>query len=68
MVISAGEQAPIWFAMQEELATLSSDSIYRVVEGADHGALLYDEHDARASGAAIQQVVEAARADRPLGR
>ncbi len=54
--------------MQEELATLSPDSFHRVVEGADHGSLLYEKHDAQETSAAIEQVVEAVRTDRPLSR
>jgi pimeloyl-ACP methyl ester carboxylesterase len=67
-VISAGEQSSGWFEMQVELAALSSDSIHRVVEGATHESLLYDKDDAQVTSAAIEQVVEAVRADRPLTR
>src|ERR671920_821193 len=45
-VITAGDnQAPDWLEMQDELAALSSNSIHRVVEGATHESLLYDERD-----------------------
>jgi hypothetical protein len=54
--------------MQDELAALSSESIHRVVEGATHVSLLYDKRDAKVSSAAIEQVVKAVRADRPLTR
>jgi pimeloyl-ACP methyl ester carboxylesterase len=67
-VISAGEQPPGWLDMQDELADLSSDSIHHVVEGATHESLLYERRDARVSSAAIEQVVEAVRTDRPLTR
>src|SRR5215210_7942629 len=67
-VISAGEQSPDWLEMQDELAALSSDSIHRVVDGATHESLLYDEGDSQVTSAAIEQVVEALRADRPLIR
>ena len=65
-IISAGEQPPGWLEMQEELAALSSDSTHRIVEGATHESLLYERRDARVSSAAIVQVVEAVRTDRPL--
>ena len=52
--------------MQEELAALSTNSIHRVVEGATHESLLYEKGDSQASSAAIEQVIEAARKDRPL--
>jgi pimeloyl-ACP methyl ester carboxylesterase len=65
-VISAGEQTSDWLEMQDELAALSSNSSHRVVDGATHASLLYERRDARVSSAAIDQVVEAVRADRPL--
>ncbi|MGH3146684.1 MAG: alpha/beta hydrolase [Rubrobacter sp.] len=65
-VISAGEQSSDWLEMQDELATLSSDSIHRVVDGATHASLLYETRDAQATSATIDQVVEATRNDRPL--
>jgi pimeloyl-ACP methyl ester carboxylesterase len=65
-VISAGTQSPDWLEMQEELAALSSDSIHRVIEGATHESLLYDEGDSQVTSATIEQVVEAVRIDRPL--
>src|SRR5215211_2635136 len=67
-VISAGEQPPGWLEMQDELAALSSDSIHRVVDGATHESLLYESRDAQVTSAAIEQVVEAVRTDRPLTR
>jgi len=67
-VISAGEQSPDWLELQDELAALSPNSIHRVVEGATHVSLLYDKGDAKVSSAAIEQVVEAVRTDRPLSR
>jgi pimeloyl-ACP methyl ester carboxylesterase len=69
-VITAGEQSAgsfrIWLEMQDELAALSTNSIHRVVEGATHESLLYEKGDSQASSAAIEQVIEAARKDRPL--
>jgi pimeloyl-ACP methyl ester carboxylesterase len=67
-IISAGEQPSGWLEMQEELAVLSSDSINHVVEGATHESLLYERRDAQVSSAAVEQVVEAVRTDRPLTR
>ena len=54
--------------MQDDLAALSSDRVHRVVDGATHVSLLYEKHDAQVTSAAIEQVVEAVRADRPLNR
>ena len=67
-VISAGEQPSSWLELQDELAALSPNSIHRVVEGATHASLLYERSDAQVSGAAVDQVIEAVRADRPLTR
>ena len=65
-VVSAGEQPPAWLELQEDLADSSSNSIHRVVEGATHVSLLHEREDARATSAAILEVVEAVHSDRPL--
>ena len=67
-VVTAGTQEPGWLERQDELATLSSNSIHRVVKGATHSSLLYDRSDSRATSAAIVEVVAAVRDDRPLAR
>jgi pimeloyl-ACP methyl ester carboxylesterase len=67
-VVSAGTQSPDWLELQDELAALSSDSTHRVVEGATHTSVVYDRGDARATSAAIVEVVGAVRSDRPLAR
>jgi pimeloyl-ACP methyl ester carboxylesterase len=67
-VVTAGESEPGWLKRQDDLATLSSDSIHRVVEGATHTSVLYERGDAQATGAAIEEVVAAVRNDRPLVR
>ena len=55
-----------WSAAQASLATLSSRSDHRVVEGADHAGLLLDQEGARATARAIHDVVTAVRAAPPL--
>src|SRR5215211_7256173 len=67
-VVSAGQQSSSWLEMQGELASLSSNSIHHVVVGATHESLLYDKGDSQVTSAASEQVVETARADRPLTR
>ena len=67
-VVTAGTQEPSWLKRQDKLATLSSNSIHRVVKGATHTSLLYDRSDAQATSAAIFEVVAAVRNDRPLAR
>jgi hypothetical protein len=67
-VVTAGKSEPSWLKLQDKLATLSSNSIHRVVEGATHTSLLYDRSDSQATSAAIDEVVAAVRNDRPLAR
>jgi pimeloyl-ACP methyl ester carboxylesterase len=67
-VVTAGTQEPGWLDLQDDLATLSSNSMHRLVEGATHTSLLYDRSDAQATSAAIVDVVSAVRNDRPLAR
>ena len=57
-----------WGAKQGHLAALSTDSVHRVVDGATHEMLLSDEEDAAVTSAAIRDVVQAVRHDRPLSR
>ena len=68
-VVTAPKQAePGWLDLQDDLATLSSNSTHRVVEGATHTSLLYELSDAQASSAGIVEVVAAVRNGRPLAR
>jgi pimeloyl-ACP methyl ester carboxylesterase len=68
-VVTAPKQAePGWLKRQDKPATLSSNSIHRVVEGATHTSLVYDQSDSQATSAAIVEVVGAVRNDRPLAR
>ena len=57
-----------WQVLQGELAALSSNSIHRTVEGANHSSLQSDVQTARVTGGAIRQVVDAARTGQPLAR
>ena len=62
IVITASEgQDPGWFAAQDKLVTLSSNSVHRTIHGADHVALLDDQKFAAYSSTAIDEVVTAAR-------
>jgi pimeloyl-ACP methyl ester carboxylesterase len=67
-VVTAGKSEPSWLELQDKLATLSSNSIHRVVKGATHTSLLYERSDSQATSAAIVEVVGAVRNDRPLAR
>jgi pimeloyl-ACP methyl ester carboxylesterase len=54
-------------AAQNELAILSTNSAHRVIEGADHLALIEDEDGAAKTTQAILDVVQAARSHTSLG-
>ena len=56
-----------WVATHEELATLSDNADHRVVDGADHAALIHDEAHAAATIDAILDVVASIRDEQPLG-
>ena len=65
-VVTAGEQTAEWLHMQDELLALSPNHIHRVAAGGTHASLLFSDRDATVSSAAIDQVVQAVRAHRPL--
>ena len=60
-----GQQAG-WFAAQDALAKLSTNSVHRSVVGATHESLLYDQGYSVNASRAILDVVEALRAGAPL--
>lgn len=67
IVLTAGEgNSAGWFAKQDALAALSSNSLHRVVAGATHASMLEDEHDAAAVTEAIADVVASVRTGTPL--
>jgi pimeloyl-ACP methyl ester carboxylesterase len=67
IVITAAEgQQAGWASAQDELATLSTNSVHRIVPGATHTSLLDDRADAAQSSRAIRDVVRAIRAAIPL--
>ena len=53
-------------AWQIDLAALSTNSLHKIVEGADHASFWLDPVTAKVSIAAILQVVEAGRTAQPL--
>jgi pimeloyl-ACP methyl ester carboxylesterase len=62
VVLTAGiGNDPTHRAAQSHLATLSTDSAHRVVEGASHESLIADEDDAAATTQAISDVVSSVR-------
>ena len=55
------DQEQQWQGWQTELASLSTNSIHQIVEGADHASFWRDPETAKVSVAAILKVVAAAR-------
>jgi pimeloyl-ACP methyl ester carboxylesterase len=57
-----------WIPAQNQLATLSSNSVHRTIAGATHDALVGEQKYAAATTQAILDVVTAVRRHRPLAR
>ena len=55
-------------AAQNDLATLSTNSVHRVIDGATHQSLILDENHAAATTQAILDVVSSVRNAEPLDR
>jgi pimeloyl-ACP methyl ester carboxylesterase len=55
-------------AAQNHLATLSTDSVHRVVAGATHAGLIGEQQDAAATTRAVLDVVSSVRSGAPLAR
>jgi pimeloyl-ACP methyl ester carboxylesterase len=53
-------------AAQNHLATLSTDSVHRVIAGATHASLVDEQRDAAAATRAIRDVVSSVRTHQPL--
>lgn len=68
VVLTAGAGSDAgWFAKQERLARLSTDSSHRVVAGASHEMLVADRTASASTVTAIRDVVAAVRSGAPLG-
>jgi pimeloyl-ACP methyl ester carboxylesterase len=57
-----------WFAAQKDMATLSTNSVNRVIDGATHISLIIDQKDSAATTQAILDVVSSVRSARPVVR
>jgi pimeloyl-ACP methyl ester carboxylesterase len=69
VVVTAGEgSAPDWFAKQNRLAALSTDSAHRTIKGAVHEDLVAKQADAAQSTKAILDVLSAVRSHAPLAK
>jgi pimeloyl-ACP methyl ester carboxylesterase len=68
MVVSRGLNLDYeWNKYQDDLANLSSNSVHITVEGANHGALVFDPEYAHLVSDAILQLVGAVRTGKRLG-
>ena len=67
IVLTAGSgHDAAWSAAQNRMATLSTNSVHRIIDGATHEDLITDEEDAAATTQAILDVVSAVRSPRRL--
>ena len=62
----ADETRRVYNELQAELLVLSSNSVRRIVDGASHTSLVYNQQHAQQTSAAIRQVVEAVREGKRL--
>ena len=68
-VLTAGSGSDAeWKAAQDDLASLSTNSAHRVVDGASHGEMIMDEDAAAVTTQAILDVVSSVRSGGPLVR
>jgi pimeloyl-ACP methyl ester carboxylesterase len=68
-VLTAGSgSAETWFAHQDKLARLSTNSAHRIVDGATHEMLVADQTAATSTITAIRDVVSSVRTGAPLAR
>ena len=69
VVLTAGSgSATGWSAAQNAMATLSTNSVHRVIDGATHASMISDEEDAAVTTQAILDVVSSVRSAGPLVR
>lgn len=69
VVLTAGDgHDAVWFAAQDELATLSEVVSHRTVDGAVHEGLVSDPRFAVVTGQAIVDVVTSVRSGQPEAR
>jgi pimeloyl-ACP methyl ester carboxylesterase len=68
IVVGSGSEnsSGILFELQKELAALSTDTVIRIVDGADHMSLVHSERYSQGTVDAILEVIESARKHEPL--
>jgi pimeloyl-ACP methyl ester carboxylesterase len=65
LTADVGQQSG-WFAAQDRLATLSTDTVHQTTHGATHAALIEERNYAADSARAIDAVVRSVRTSAPL--
>jgi pimeloyl-ACP methyl ester carboxylesterase len=69
IVLTAGRgNAAGWSERQRALATLSTNSAHRIIEGATHASLVYDQNHAATTTQAVLDVVSSVRSAVPLDK
>jgi hypothetical protein len=69
IVVTAGKNALAgWLPLQDKMATLSTNSVHRVMQNATHTSLTEDKTDSRISSQVILDVVHAVRSGTPLAK
>jgi uncharacterized protein (DUF1786 family) len=69
IVLTAGSgHDAAWSAAQNRMATLSTNSVHRIIDGATHEDLIVNEEDAAATTQAILDVVSSVRSKGALVR
>ena len=67
VVLTAGSgNDAAWMAAQDQTATMSTNSVHRVVQGATHPDLILKQQDAAVTAQAIIDVVSSVRSNQPL--
>ena len=67
VVLTAGSGSnAAWMAAQDKTATLSTNSVHRIVAGASHPDLILKQADAAVTAQAILDVVSSVRSNQPL--
>ena len=66
VVTARSDHEADWFPMQDDLTTLSTNSVHRYLDDATHAMVVEDEDTAHHSSQAILEVVSSVRAHTPI--
>ena len=68
LIVVAKNAQTGWLPLQDQMATLSTNSVHRVMQNATHTSLIEDKTDSRVSSQAILDVIHAVRTGIPLAK